>query len=154
MFLAPVVGPAQEFLHGVEHEHSLSLALGVGAAGTAAALIGWLAIARPLYGKGPTGKTVAEHPSSAPYGFGAAWTFAFDRLYNVTVVMPVKVVSFIGAFIVEAFIVAGLTEMVRVVTVNVVAGGFVLSQRSRLRTHLALSVFGLVTVVAVLAWAL
>ena len=153
-FLAPVVGPAQEFLHGAESEHSLTLALGVGAAGTLAALIGWLAIARPLFKKGPTGKTVAEQPSSAPYGFGAAWTFAFDRFYNVTVVMPVKVVSFIGAFIVEAFIVAGLTELVRIVTVNVVAGGFVLSQRSRLRTHLALSVFGLVTVVAVLAWAL
>jgi NADH-quinone oxidoreductase subunit L len=153
-YLAAVVGPAQEVLHGPAHAHSLGLALGVGAAGTAAALIGWLAIARPLYRKGPTGRTVAEQPSSAPYGFGAAWTFAFDRLYEVTVVMPVKVVSFIGAFIVESFIVTGLTELVRVVTVNVVAGGFVLSQRSRLRTHLALSVLGLVAVVAVLAWAL
>jgi NADH-quinone oxidoreductase subunit L len=153
-YLAPVVGPAQAVLHGAAEPHGLALPLGVAAAGSFAALIAWVFIARPLYRNGPTGRTVAEHPSSAPYGFGAAWTFAFDRVYHVAVVLPVKFVSFIGAFIVETLVFQGLTELTRVVAVNVIGGGFVLSQRSRLRTHLALSLLGLVAVVAVLAWAL
>ena len=152
-WLAPVLDDAQSVIakqhaHGPIDEHTLLWLVPV--IGSAAAIIGWL-IARALYGKGPTGKTVAEHPSSAPYGFGSAWTFAFDRVYDVVVVKPVKAIGLALYWIVELALVSGGTYIFSLV-VSLTAGGIVGVQRSRLRSGLAMSFLGLAVILVVLLW--
>ena len=152
-WLEPVLGDAQGMIamhhaHGPIDEHTLLWLMPV--VGSAAAIIGWL-IARALYGKGPTGKTVAEHPSSAPYGFGSAWTFAFDRVYDVVVVKPVKAIGLALYWIVELALVSGGTYIFSLV-VSLTAGGIVGVQRSRLRSGLAMSFLGLTVILVVLLW--
>ena len=152
-WLAPVLHVAQGSIaahhaHGPIDHHTLLWL--VPAIGSAAAIIGWL-IARALYGKGPTGKTVAEHPSSAPYGFGSAWTFAFDRVYEVVIVKPVKAIGLALYWIVELALVSGGTYIFSLV-VSLTGGGLVGVQRSRLRSGLAMSFLGLTVILVVLLW--
>ncbi|MCK6487770.1 MAG: NADH-quinone oxidoreductase subunit L [Planctomycetes bacterium] len=152
-FLAPVLAPAQQVATAA-HGHGLHLpAVVVALLGTGLAAAGWV-VAWLLWRKGPTGPSVEQRPTSVPGGFGGAWTFAFDRVYDLCVVKPVKGAALALYFLVELLLVAGLTEAVRMVATGVCGAGFALSQRSRLRTHLALGVLGLVAVVAVIAWAL
>ena len=118
--------------------------------GSAAAVAGLL-IARAVWGKGPTGKTVAEFPSSAPYGFGAAWTWAFDHLYGWVVVKPVKVIGFVLYWVVELILVSGLTYLFSAL-VGYIAGFFAGLQRSRLRSAMAMSFVGIAVILVVLLW--
>jgi NADH-quinone oxidoreductase subunit L len=118
--------------------------------GTAAAVFG-LFVARALYGKGPTGKTVAEFPSSAPYGFGAQWTWAFDSLYAWTVVKPVKLLAFTLYWVVELALVTGFTHLFSL-AVSALGGGLVGMQRSRLRSAMAMSFVGVAVILAVILW--
>ena len=153
-WLAPALSSAQAAYsakfggHGPIDHHTL-VWLGP-VIGTTAAIVGLL-IARALYRKGPTGKTVAEFPSSAPYGFGARWTWAFDTVYEWTVVKPVKLIGLFIYWIVELAMVAGLTSLFSLL---VSAGGGVAAglQRSRLRSGLAMSLLGVVVILAVLLW--
>ena len=134
--------------HGlISHETLLWL---VPVLGTAAAVFGLL-VARALYGKGPTGKTVAEFPSSAPYGFGARWTWAFDSLYAWTVVKPVKLVAFGLYWVVELALVTGFTHLFSL-AVSAFGGGLVGMQRSRLRSAMVMSFVGVAVILALLLW--
>ena len=152
-WLSPVLDQAQMAItshhaHGPIDHHTLLWLVPV--IGSAAAVIGWF-IARARYGKGPTGKTVAEHPSTAPYGFGSAWTFAFDRVYDVVVVKPVKAIGLALYWIVELALVSGGTYIFSLV-VSLTGGGVVGVQRSRLRSGLAMSFLGLAVILVVLLW--
>ena len=152
-WLAPVLDDAQSVIakqhaHGPIDEHTLLWLVPV--IGSAAAIIGWL-IARALYGKGPTGKTVAEHPSSAPYGFGSAWTFAFDRVYDAVIVKSVKAIGLALYWIVELALISGGTYVFSLI-ISLTGGGIVGVQRSRLRSGLAMSFLGLAVILVVLLW--
>lgn len=152
-WLSPVVDEAQASIasrqaHGAI-EHGMLMWL-IPVVGSITAIVGLL-IARARYGKGPTGKTVAEHPSSAPYGFGSAWTFAFDRVYDVTVVKAVKYSGMILYWLVELALVSGGTYLFSLV-VSLTGGGLVGVQRSRLRSGLAMSMLGLAVILVVLLW--
>ncbi len=153
-FLEPVVGPAQALLSppmaegaGTGAHHGAS-PLTIAAWGIGAALLGLL-IAWANYRKGPRGRTVAEHPGSEPYGFGAAWTWAFDRVYDWVFVKPVKIIGLLLYWIVELAIVGGLTYAVAGIA-NFLGDGYASVQRSRLRSSLALSAVGLVVIVVFL----
>ena len=149
-WLAPVLAPAQAALaakHGAEHH----LPHWIGpVAGLLAAIVGF-AVAWSLYRRGPTGKTVAEQPSSAPYGFGAAWTFAFDTVYDLFIVKPTKAIGLVLYWAVELGIIALFTHMVGFAT-TLFAGGLVGIQRSRLRSGMAMSFLGVAAILVVLLW--
>jgi NADH-quinone oxidoreductase subunit L len=149
-WLAPALAPAQAVLaakHGAAHH----LPHWIGpVAGLLAAVVG-LAIAWSLYRRGPTGKTVAEQPSSAPYGFGAAWTFAFDTVYDLFVVKPTKAIGLVLYWAVELGIIALFTHVVGFAT-TLFAGGLVGIQRSRLRSGMAMSFLGVAAILVVLLW--
>jgi NADH-quinone oxidoreductase subunit L len=152
-WLAPVLDEAQGALAahhtaGLIDHHTLLWLVPV--IGSAAATLGWL-IARALYGKAATGKTVAEHPSTAPYGFGAGWTFAFDRVYDVIVVSPVKIAGQVLYWGVEMVLVSGGTYIFSVL-VSLTGSGIAGAQRSRLRSGLAMSFLGLAVILVVLLW--
>ncbi len=152
-WLFPVVGTAQAAIsahheHGAIDHHMLLWLVPV--IGSSAAVIGWF-VARSRYGKGPIGRSVAEEPSSAPYGFGAAWTFAFDRVYDVLVVKPVKALGLALYWLVELALVSGGTYLFSL-AVSLTAGGLVGVQRSRLRSGLAMSMLGLAVILVVLLW--
>ena len=152
-WLSPVLDHAQMAItahhaHGPIDHHTLLWLVPV--IGSMVAVAGWF-IARARYGKGPTGKTVAEYPSSAPYGFGSAWTFAFDRVYDVVIVKPVKAIGLALYWIVELALVSGGTYVFSLV-VSLTGGGVVGVQRSRLRSGLAMSFLGLAVILVVLLW--
>ena len=99
-----------------------------------------------LYHKGPTGPTVAEQPSSDPTGFGASWTWAFDRVYDWLVVMPVRILSHLIYALVEWALIPGITWLL-VESSFFLGDGYASAQRSRLRSSLFWSVLGLAAVI-------
>ncbi len=149
-WLAPVLGSAEHFTHQLLHpkgegaaaEGGLSL-YAMPALGSLAALIGWL-IARAIW----RGGRVQGPAEGEITGFSASWTWFFDRVYRVTVVIPVQVVAWILAWVVDAAIggvVAGIAALARFM-----GDGYTSVQRPRLRSSLALSMAGVATLVAVL----
>ncbi len=113
-------------------------------------LVGLFTFAK--YRRGPTGATVDQVPDSAPTGFGARWTFFFDRLWNAVVVAPVKVLGLALYWLVELLAIGLVTQLV-VATANVLGDGYAAVQRARLRSNLALAAAGLVAVVVFLLMA-
>ena len=144
-WLSPVLKASQDMYVSSHHEHGPishgMLFLGVPFGASVLAVIGAL-VAWKVWGKGPTGLSVAEQPSSAPYGFGAAWTWAFDRLYDVTVVKPVKFLGFVLYWVVEMLIISGLTFGIGLIISAFLGSGTAALQRSRLRSNLGLSLLG------------
>ena len=94
---------------------------------------------------------MAEQPSRAPYGFGAAWTFAFDTVYDLFVVKPTKAIGLVLYWAVELGIIALFTHVVGFAT-TLFAGGLVGIQRSRLRSGMAMSFLGVAAILVVLLW--
>ncbi len=103
--------------------------------------IAGLLIAVVVWRKGPTGKSAEAHPSSDPTGFGASWTWAFDRIYHVLVVLPTRWASLILYWLVEQALIGGITYAIAELTAYL-GDGYATIQRSRLRTSLVLSVAG------------
>jgi NADH-quinone oxidoreductase subunit L len=79
-------------------------------------------------------------------GFAAWWTWGFDRVYHVTVILPTKITAWIMAWIVDALVagVVGLTADVA----RFLGDGYTSIQRPRLRSSLALSASGAVGLVS------
>jgi NADH-quinone oxidoreductase subunit L len=128
--LAEVVAPEE---HGAN-------ALLISAAAIAVAVIGLL-IAVARWRRGPTGPSVATQPSSDPTGFGASWTWAFDRVYHVLIVLPTRWIGLILYWLVEQALVGGITYLIAEFTAFL-GDGYASTQRSRLRTSLVASVAG------------
>ena len=151
-WLAPALAVPQAIFakaahHGLSHE---LLAWLVPVLGTTVAVIG-LAIAWTLYRKGPTGRTVAEFPSSAPYGFGAQWTWAFDHVYAWLIVKPIKALGLALYWIVELAVISGFTYVFSLL-VSALGGVAAGAQRSRLRASMAMSFVGVAMILVVLLW--
>ncbi|MBA2481943.1 MAG: NADH-quinone oxidoreductase subunit L [Planctomycetes bacterium] len=139
-YLAPVLAPAQQLAaHGETDAHHISPWL-IAAAGTSAAVIG-LIIAVLRWRRGPTGASAEAHPSSDPTGFGAAWTWSFDRVYHALIVLPTRWISLLLYWIVEQALVGGITYLVAEVA-TFLGDGYATLQRGRMRASLALSIAG------------
>jgi hypothetical protein len=89
-------------------------------------------------------------PSSAPYGFGAAWTWAFDKIYHLIVVVPTKALAVIAMYA-DAIIIGLATNLVAL-SVDLIGGVAAGLQRSRLRSGLAMSLLGVAAILIVLLW--
>ncbi len=152
-WLSPVLGAAQE--HAGEHhgllDHHLVAWGGMGLA-FVLAVIG-LSIAFKVWGKGPTGASVEVQPSSAPTGFGAAWTWAFDRVYGWTIIPLVKIVGTVLYYVVEVALIGLITWAIAQSAV-LFGGGIIGLQRSRLRSGLAIALTGVAVILVVLLLAL
>ncbi|MBA3708401.1 MAG: NADH-quinone oxidoreductase subunit L [Planctomycetes bacterium] len=137
-YLEPVLFNAQKVM-GMNEPHGVSPWL-IAGAGTASAVVG-LIIAIAVWRRGVTGVSVQSQPSSDPVGFGAAWTWSFDRVYHVAVVLPTRAISLLLYWIVEQALVGGLTYLVAEIT-TFLGDGYASAQRARLRSSLVLSVAG------------
>ncbi len=156
-YLNPVLDHAQSYLHlSLTPKTAVAVPVhGHGShwpmiAGLAAALVG-LFVAFLIWRRG--------HVDSAEkdlVGFAAWWTWGFDRVYHVTVILPTKITAWIMAWIVDALVagVVGLTADVA----RFLGDGYTSIQRPRLRSSLALSASGAVGLVSLvlltgpLAW--
>ncbi len=147
-YLSGVLGGGEHLarvrLH-IDHDENHTLAYVVAIMGTLTAITGglwaWLRWTRPQSAAVP-----AHGSDTAPTGFGGAWTYAFDRVYDLGVVLPVRLISMIAY---------GLTLLPLVGpaaggTARFLADGYVSLQRSRLRSQLTLSLAGVVAILAVL----
>jgi NADH-quinone oxidoreductase subunit L len=141
-YLSPVVGQAQTFLNPKVHGGTHHVAWLPALMGTLVAVIGLL-IARFIWLRGHVNSTEKDL-----VGFAAWWTWGFDRLYHVTVIIPTKVAAWILAWIVDAIIggIVGLTAEVA----RFLGDGYTSVQRPRLRSSLTLSVAGAVGLISLL----
>jgi NADH-quinone oxidoreductase subunit L len=138
--LAPVLTPAQEFFAKGQDAQEGS-AMVFAAIGTLAALAG-ATLAWKLWAKAK----VEAVGDTAPKGFGGHWTYAFDYLHAVAIV-PTKAVSWILDKIVQTVVFAGSIALVQFLAELV--GDWVRAlQRPRLRVNLAMSLIGLLAVIA------
>lgn len=139
---AYVVQPAQDLLvHGEHHGPSVLLLAGVG---VGAAIAGIL-LAFGLFKAGKFG----EHGTGELSGAARAWTLLWDHVHTVFGIVPTRIVSWILDKICQPL----LNGIVRLLAYLVELVGLVVQwlQRSRLRVNLAMSVFGLVAVLIILA---
>jgi NADH-quinone oxidoreductase subunit L len=139
-WLAPVLGPAQAAHHAaVSHGEAggAEPAWLVPLKGSLAAILG-LIIAFVLWGRGPRGALTGELS-----GFGKAWTFAFDTLYNWTVAWPVYIISLVVFYLGERVLIAGPPNLLAIIT-EFVGESYASLQQGRLRVSLGLSVAGVV----------
>ena len=160
-YLAPVVGKAQAVFahvsatggHEGGHSHSdaghLTLAWSMALAGTVAAVLG-AAIAVTVWSKGYGTPKPEAGTSTAPSGFGGAWTYCFDRIYDAFVVLPTKILGLAGYWLVELLLIAGLTQLLANAA-RYVGDGYAAMQRPRLRMQLSLSIAGLVAILIIIA---
>lgn len=81
-------------------------------------------------------------------GFAGWWTWGFDRVYHVTVIIPTKILAWILAWIVDALL--GLIVQQAVTLSRFFSDGYTSVQRPRLRSSLALSIAGAAAMIAVL----
>ncbi|MBA3684270.1 MAG: NADH-quinone oxidoreductase subunit L [Planctomycetes bacterium] len=146
-WLAPVLGHAQTVVaagHAPHEGHGLVWMVMI--FGTIAAVIGWL-IAMLLFRRGPRG---SSEPGPLT-GFAAAWTDGFDRVYDLAVIRPTRGLSWILARIIDQALIGSITRTVADIAVFL-GEGYSTLQRSRLRSSLAMSVVGVVVIIAVLLW--
>ena len=141
--LAPVVGDAQNYALGrisVAHVNPMAFAC----FGTAAALLGMI-IAYVIYG---TKRLPRLHKKwgSAPEGFKADWTFFFDYIHEIFIVMT-KAFAFIADMIVDK-ILQGIQWTVGAI-VEIVGDGVSSFQARKVRVQLTLSLVGVVALIAV-----
>ena len=141
--LAPVVSDAQNYALGrisVAHVNPMTFAC----FGTAAALLGMI-IAYVIYG---TKRLPRLHKKwgSAPEGFKADWTFFFDYIHEIFIVMT-KAFAFIADMIVDK-ILQGIQWTVGAI-VEIVGDGVSSFQARKVRVQLTLSLVGVVALIAV-----
>ena len=140
--LAPVVGSAQNYaLAGASHHVN---ALTFACFGTAAALLGMI-IAYALYGRKALPRLYAKW-GSAPEGFKADWTFFFDYIHEIFIIMT-KVAAFVADMFVDK-VLQGIQWTVGAI-VEIVGDGFSSFQARKVRVQLTLSLVGVVALVAV-----
>jgi NADH-quinone oxidoreductase subunit L len=140
--LAPVVGSAQNYaLAGASHHVN---ALTFACFGTAAALLGMI-IAYALYGRKALPRLHAKW-GSAPEGFKADWTFFFDYIHEIFIIMT-KVAAFVADMFVDK-VLQGIQWTVGAI-VEIVGDGFSSFQARKVRVQLTLSLVGVVALVAV-----
>ena len=140
--LAPVVGVAQAYSMGGVAIHVNALAFAC--FGTAAALLGMF-VAYTLYGRKRLPRLHAKW-GSAPVGFKADWTFFFDYIHEIFIVMT-KVAAFIADMIVDK-ILQGIQWTAGAI-VEIVGDGVSSFQARKVRVQLALSLVGVAALVAV-----
>ena len=140
--LAPVVGAAQNYaLDGASHHVN---ALTFACFGTAAALLGMI-IAYAIYGRKALPR-LHKKWGSAPEGFKADWTFFFDYIHEIFIIMT-KAAAFIADMIVDK-ILQGIQWTVGAIF-EIVGDGFSSFQARKVRVQLTLSLVGVVALVAV-----
>ena len=141
--LAPVVGAAQDFVVGkltVAHVNPMAFAC----FGTAAALLGMF-IAYVIYGTKRLPRLHAKW-GSAPEGFKADWTFFFDYIHSIFIVM-FKAAAFVADVIVDKILQA--TQWTIGAIIEIVGDGVSSFQARKVRVQLTLSLVGLVALTAV-----
>ncbi len=145
-WLAPVVGPAQEAIAlragaGEHHPPHWVTWVATASAAVGAALAFW------LFTKGPK-RMPAAGESADPTGFGAWWTWIFDRVYGWTV-LPLTIA--LGWILqVAEWIGQAITNHGVGWVVGAVGRQTATLQRARLRSNLILTVAGAVVVLALL----
>ena len=140
--LAPVVGAAQNYALGGASHHVNALTFAC--FGTAAALLGMI-IAYALYGRKALPR-LHKKWGSAPEGFKADWTFFFDYIHEIFIIMT-KAAAFIADMIVDK-ILQGIQWTVGAIF-EIVGDGFSSFQARKVRVQLTLSLVGVVALVAV-----
>lgn len=141
--LAPVVGVAQDFVVGkltVAHVNPMAFAC----FGTAAALLGMF-IAYVIYGTKRLPRLHAKW-GSAPEGFKADWTFFFDYIHSIFIVM-FKAAAFVADVFVDKVLQA-IQWTIGSIT-EIVGDGVSSFQARKVRVQLTLSLVGLVALTAV-----
>lgn len=141
--LAPVVGVAQDFVVGklaVAHVNPMVFAC----FGTAAALLGMF-IAYVIYGTKRLPRLHAKW-GSAPEGFKADWTFFFDYIHSIFIVM-FKAAAFVADVFVDKVLQA-IQWTIGSIT-EIVGDGVSSFQARKVRVQLTLSLVGLVALTAV-----
>ena len=139
---AHLVAPAQELLvHGGHHGPDAVL---LAAAGVGAALLGIL-VAFGIFKAG----AFKEKESGELAGFARGWTFLWDGVHALLGIWPVRIVSWILDKVCQPLL-GGFVRLVAYL-VELVGLCVRMLQRSRLRVNLAMSVFGLVVVLIILA---
>ena len=141
--LAPVVGVAQDFVVGklaVAHVNPMAFAC----FGTAAALLGMF-IAYVIYGTKRLPRLHAKW-GSAPEGFKADWTFFFDYIHSIFIVM-FKAAAFVADVFVDKVLQA-IQWTIGAIT-EIVGDGVSSFQARKVRVQLTLSLVGLVALTAV-----
>jgi NADH-quinone oxidoreductase subunit L len=135
--------------HDPAHAHGHAvLAWVMAGVGTAVALIG-AGVAWSVWKRGYADPPPEHGTDTAPTGFGGGWTYAFDRCYEWTVVMPTRMAGLLGYWLVELLLVSGMTRLLAA-AVGYIGRGAAEIQRSRLRSQMALSLAGLVVILVVL----
>ena len=141
--LAPVVGVAQNYALGqldIAHVNPMTFAC----FGTAAALLGMF-IAYAVYGRKKLPRLHAKW-SSAPEGFKADWTFFFDYIHEIFIVMT-KAFAVIADMFVDK-VLQGIQWTVGAI-VEIVGDGVSSFQARKVRVQLTLSLVGVVALIAV-----
>lgn len=139
--LSPVLGTAQTAAYeGVTKGPHLSPWLFAGL-GTLAAFVGifiaWKLFARPV----PQTKE-----DTVPRGLGGEWTFFFDKLHHVCVLLPVRVFAWVCDKVIHSFIM--LVQWLVSGIVEILGDGVRFFQVRKIRVQIGLSFFGMVLMVA------
>lgn len=140
--LAPVVGDAQAYVTGTAPHHVNAMTFAC--FGTAAALLGMF-IAYALYGRKRI-PTLHAKWGSAPEGFKADWTFFFDYIHGIFIVM-FNAFAFIADMIVDK-ILQGIQWTCGSI-VEILGDGVSSFQARKVRVQLTLSLVGVVALIAV-----
>ena len=141
--LAPVVGEAQNYMLGkleIAHVNPLAFAC----FGTAAALLGMM-IAYMVYGLKRLPRLHAKW-GSAPEGFKADWTFFFDYIHEIFIVIT-KALAFVADMFVDKVLQAAQWTVGAIV--EIVGDGVSSFQARKVRVQLTLSLVGVVALIAV-----
>ncbi len=141
--LAPVVGEAQNYMLGkleIAHVNPLAFAC----FGTAATLLGMM-IAYMVYGLKRLPRLHAKW-GSAPEGFKADWTFFFDYIHEIFIVIT-KALAFVADMFVDKVLQAAQWTVGAIV--EIVGDGVSSFQARKVRVQLTLSLVGVVALIAV-----
>lgn len=142
--LAPVVGDAQTVAAAritAAHAHVNPMIFAL--LGTIAALLGMF-IAWKVYGKA---RVPVAKGSSAPEGFKADWTFFFDKVHKYCGVIPVSVLAWICEMVVDKILQA--IQWTLGAIAEILGDGATVFQVRKVRLQLALSILGIIALVAV-----
>jgi NADH-quinone oxidoreductase subunit L len=139
--LAPVVGAAQAYNTPavVAHVNPVVFA----ALGTVAALLGMF-IAYKIYANA---RIPAAKGSSAPEGGKATWTFLFDSIHKYVGIIPVNVLAWICDVVVDKILAAAQWTIGAIATI--LGDGAASFQVRKVRLQIALSILGLVALLAI-----
>ena len=139
--LAPVVGAAQAYNAPAVTAHLNPVIFA--ALGTIAALLGMF-IAYKVYANA---RIPAAKGSSAPEGGKATWTFLFDTLHKYVGIIPVNVLAWICDVVVDKILAAAQWTVGAIATI--LGDGAASFQVRKVRLQIALSILGLVALVAI-----